>query len=212
MTEFGDLFARPAAPPGPPRVTFVCTGNICRSPLAEKVLTARLTGRSTGGIVVTSAGLHAVVGGAMDALPAEIARRSGADAQHAGAQLDRALINSSSVVLTMTREQRGELIAEYPSAMKRTFTLAEFTRLLRESPQLVPPPRADEGRVLFDVALDASKNRGTIALSDADDIEDPYRRSAEVHEAVGSRIVALVDELAAALAPAADDSQSFTSR
>ncbi|MDO9397897.1 MAG: hypothetical protein Q7T71_15230 [Herbiconiux sp.] len=212
MSDFGDLFGKPPAPSGPPRVTFVCTGNICRSPLAEKVLTARLAS-SGAGIVVSSAGLHAVVGSPMDQIPAEIARRSGADPEHRGAQIDRALVDSSSLVLTMTRDQRSELVAEFPSAMKRTFTLVEFTRILSELPGLVASPDAASGRVLFDVTLDASRNRGGSALRDGADVDDPSRRWAEVLEAGGGRCVALVDTLAAALTTAPQDrSQSFTSR
>lgn len=193
---FDDIFARPQAPAGPPLVTFICMGNICRSPLAEKVLRARLAALPASRIETTSAGLHAVVGSGMDLLPGEIASRAGADRTHVAKQVTAELLRSSSVVLTMTREQRAEVAQEFPFALKRTFTLSEFTRILDELPAEVALPSRDRGRTVFDAVNDASRFRGMVALTDADDIDDPYRRSVETHERVGMRVVALASRLA----------------
>lgn len=193
---FDDLFVRPVAPEGPPLVTFVCTGNICRSPLAEKVFRARIDTLPNEGIVVSSAGLQAVVGAPMDTQPEAIAVRYGADPMHEAVQISEQLLRSSTLIITMTREQRAEVAREYPFAMKRTFTLSEFVRILDELTSEVPRPSSSSDRTLFDTMLDASRFRGMIALSDDDDIEDPYRRSAETHERVGTRIGKLVDRLA----------------
>ncbi|MCS5716772.1 hypothetical protein N1027_01330 [Herbiconiux sp. CPCC 205763] len=193
---FDDLFAPPAAPDGPPLVTFVCTGNICRSPLAEKVFRARIDSLPNEGIIASSAGLQAVVGARMDTLPEAIAVRYGADPSHEAVQISEQLLRSSTLVITMTREQRAEVAREYPFAMKRTFTLSEFVRILDELASEVPRPSVSSRRTLFQTMLDASRFRGMIALSDEDDIEDPFRRSAETHERVGSRIGELVDRLA----------------
>jgi protein-tyrosine phosphatase len=190
---FDDIFAKPAAPAGPPRILFVCTGNICRSPLAEKLLASRI--RDSGsGFVTSSAGLMAVVGASMEPQPSAIALRHGAEPSHAGTQLTAAIAASSTLILTMTREQRSELAREYPAALRRTFTLAEFTRILAELPDQVPGPSAD--RSLFDTVLGASQYRGMVGLTDQDDIDDPYRRSTETHERVGAEIVAYVNLLA----------------
>ncbi|MFB2599464.1 low molecular weight phosphatase family protein [Herbiconiux sp. P17] len=190
---FDDIFAKPAAPPGAPRILFVCTGNICRSPLAEKVLAARLR-ESGSGYVTSSAGLMAVVGASMEPQPSAIALRNGAEPSHSASQLTAETAASSTLILTMTRDQRSEVAREYPAALRRTFTLGEFTRILAELPDQVPGPSTD--RTLFDTVLSASQYRGMVALSDLDDIDDPYRRSLETHERVGAEIVTRVDLLA----------------
>ncbi|MBF4572926.1 hypothetical protein ITJ64_10395 [Herbiconiux sp. VKM Ac-1786] len=194
----GDIFGSPVAPVGPTLITFVCTGNICRSPLAEKVLRLRMAEASIDDILVSSVGLHAVVGSGMDGLPAEIASREGADPAHLAVQADAENIRASSLVLTMTREQRSELVREFPFALKRTFTLAEFVRILEESPPVAT--RSARSRPLFDTVVEAGVLRSSIPLSDADDVDDPYRRSPATHERVGSEIIALVDRLMNSLA------------
>lgn len=191
-----DLFGKPTPPPGPPTILFVCTGNICRSPLAEKVLRARLASNPGEQFVVASAGLQGVVGAPMDALPKQIAERAGAVSDHAARQITASILRASTLVIAMTREQRSEIAREFPFALKRTFTLSEFVRILDEHQAEVPLPGAVAGRGLFETVLDASRFRGMVTLSDSDDIEDPYRRSDETHERVGSRIVGLIDTLA----------------
>lgn len=194
-----DLFGRPSAPAGPPLITFLCTGNICRSPLAEKVLRVRLAEAGSTRIVVASAGLHAVVGAPMDAQPAEIATRYGIDPEHTATQVTGDLLRSSSLILTMTREQRSEVSQEYPFALKRSFTLVEFVRILDELPSQVHRPSVDHEGGLFDTVMEASRFRGMISLADPDDIDDPYRRSAETHERVGARIADVAARLAVQL-------------
>jgi protein-tyrosine phosphatase len=198
---FDDLFGKPTPPPGPPTILFVCTGNICRSPLAEKVLRDRLARSGNDDFVIASAGLQGVVGAPMDALPERIAERAGAVTDHAARQITAGILRASTLVITMTREQRSEIAREFPFALKRTFTLSEFVRILSEHQGEVPLPGSTPGRGLFETVLDASRFRGMVTLADSDDIEDPYRRSEETHERVGARIVGLVDQMALQISP-----------
>jgi protein-tyrosine phosphatase len=137
----------------------------------------------------------------MDRLPEEIAARSGAETDHAASQVNAAVLRESTLVITMTRAQRAEIAQEYPFALKRTFTLSEIVRILNEHRGEVPSPSAANSRGLFETVLDASRFRGMVSLDDSDDIEDPYRRSDETHERVGTRIVGLIDRLAESLTP-----------
>lgn len=184
-----DLFGRPDEPSGRPTILFVCTGNICRSPLAEKVLDSLL--RRSGGpgssIIVESAGLHAVVGAPMDTLPAAIAEESGAASHHVARQIDAEIVKNSSLILTMTRDQLNELCGSYPPAVRRSFNLLHFARILRTFPDLT-----DQAARLFDVTQDAGLKRSAVATGPEDDITDPYRRSAETHERVGAQIITAV--------------------
>jgi protein-tyrosine phosphatase len=137
----------------------------------------------------------------MEPEPTAIAIREGGDPAHAGSQVTEELLRSSSLILTMTRDQRAEIAQEFPFALKRTFTFVEFVRILSELPDKVPGPDPELGRSVFDVASDASRYRGMIAIGVEDDIDDPYRRSLETHQRVGNRISSLASDLASRLVP-----------
>jgi protein-tyrosine phosphatase len=82
-------------------ILILCTGNICRSPLAEAVLRERLFGTDTQ---VSSAGTSALIGYPADPLAVEVAGRFGFDlSQHRGRQADGRLLTAADLVLVMTR-------------------------------------------------------------------------------------------------------------
>ena len=181
-----------AATNGPLHVVLVCEGNICRSPLAEQMLRARLgeIGRAPD-TVISSAGLRALEGAPMDSIPAEISVLNGGNPEgKVGTRLVAAVAKEADLVLTMTQQQRDEVIQRYPRLMKRAFSLTEFALLLDETPSDIP--RA----ALIDAA---ARSRGRIEWEPAHDIDDPYRQGREVHEAVGQRIVEVTRQIAMGL-------------
>ena len=109
-------------------VLTVCTGNICRSPAAERLLAARLGAGS--GVAVSSAGVGAVVGAPIP--PPMAALLSGAGVSpdgFAARQLTAAMLRDSDLVLVLTRGHRARVVDVYPGAVRRTFTLRELARL-----------------------------------------------------------------------------------
>ncbi|QYF73729.1 low molecular weight phosphatase family protein [Cryobacterium sp. PAMC25264] len=182
-------------------VLVVCTGNICRSPLAERLLHAQL---ESAGIpaVVASAGTQSMVGHDMTPEAAQLAQHYGADpTAHRAQQLTERLIADADLVLTATREHRSAVVSLHPRASRYTYTLNQLARLLPGalapssegeplSPvELVETPQADAATTLRALLGDVSATRGFSpppTHPDDDDIEDPYRQSAEVYARVGS--------------------------
>ena len=113
-----------------PRILIVCTGNICRSPLAEQLLRENL--RNAGiDAVVTSAGTHAMTGSAMTPEAAALSTQYGAsNTDHVARQLTEQLIADADLVLTATRDHRRDVVILLPKATRYTFTLNQFARLV----------------------------------------------------------------------------------
>src|SRR2546428_9163909 len=87
------------------RVPIVCTGNICRSPMAEALLARRLRDRGIEG-TVTSAGISALVGYPADAMARELMTARGLDlGAHRARQLTPDLVPAAHVGLTIGTRQ-----------------------------------------------------------------------------------------------------------
>lgn len=167
-------------------ILFVCTGNICRSPYAERRLRQLLP---RAGVPVESAGTGAVVGSDIEDDTRERLRRLGADVTGFRArQVSPQLLDDAGLVLTMTRAHRGQVARLRPQAMRRIYALGDFADLCAESRawRSILPSRP----WLEQVETEAGAARGTVVPRDADDIDvvDPFRQSAGVHEQAFARI------------------------
>ena len=106
------------------RILTVCTGNICRSPVAEAALRAALPGKE-----LSSAGLHAMVGRDIDADSAEAARTLGIPLlPHAARQFDDAIGRNADLILVMETHHRQEIAARFPHLLGKTFLLGHFEK------------------------------------------------------------------------------------
>lgn len=105
-------------------VCFVCTGNICRSPVAEKILAAELAGAGLSDVVrVTSAGTGAWhVGEPMDDRAAAVLAENSYDTAHVARQVDSEVLGADLIVA---------LDAGHLSALQRSVPEPERVRLLR---------------------------------------------------------------------------------
>ena len=186
-------------------ILVVCTGNICRSPLAEKLLQSRLTAAGIPAIII-SAGTRAMVDHPMTDEAAFLATRYGAEPSlHAAQQLTPDRIAAADLVLTATREHRGEVVSLHPRANRYAYTLNQFARLVEANPPAVEFSVVETTPTINTYLAEISTTKG-LALpplepSD-DDIEDPYRRSAEVYDRVGMVIDESVTTITTALAAA----------
>ena len=202
------LLQLPEPAPAQVRILTVCTGNICRSPVAERLLQAGLDQAVPGGFVVTSAGTRALVGEPIQPPSADIVRTFGGNAEgFAARQLTSKILRGVDLVLTMTSGHRGEVLQLDASLLKRTFTIREFARMLDvlDDRAAAAPDGAETEYDGGDrLAANAAFWRGLPARAAAvrhlslpadsseNDIIDPYRRSLEVYHQ-------MEDELAPAI-------------
>ena len=117
-------------------ILVVCTGNVCRSPIAEGALRAALEDRlGDGAPAVSSAGTAGWEGSGAMPESVEAAAERGLDiAGHAARRLAPGQIRSADLVVTMAVEHREDVARLVPEASGRTFTLKELVRLLEALP------------------------------------------------------------------------------
>jgi protein-tyrosine-phosphatase len=172
---------------------FVCTGNICRSAMAERLSRAFLDealGEQSGAIHARSAGTQAVVGSGVHPDSALVLAGFGGDTSgFVARQLVDDMAIDADLTLTLTRNHRRAVLKAAPRALSRTFTLreaAELVQLVDHDVDLSGETFAERCRALVK-AMAAARSRRT---SDAaDDIPDPIGEPVEVHQQVGEAIV-----------------------
>jgi len=113
-------------------ITFVCTGNSCRSPMAEAIFRKMLADSlRTGveqlpdhGFIVQSAGLAASDGAPAASFAQEVVQEYGTSLEdHAAQTLTPQMIQFSDRILVMTREHRAAILSMWPEASGKTMVL-----------------------------------------------------------------------------------------
>lgn len=117
-------------------ILFVCTGNTCRSPLAEGLM-RKLAREAELGVEVRSAGVYATDGGSISNHSAAILQEHGEKIDDFSSSiLTKELMEWSDLVLTMTLGHKGIVLERFPDATDKTYALKEFVELSAEE-QLV---------------------------------------------------------------------------
>lgn len=181
-------------------VLTVCTGNVCRSPVMERVLQAAVDERwGPGAIEVSSAGTHALVGEAVDTLALRELTAMGADGTgFAARRLESRMVRRADLVLTATRRHRSAVVQLHPQAMRRTFAVLDLADTAAHLGVEDLPDTDDPGTWLREVVATAAARRGlTPPLSAQDaDVVDPYRRAPEVYQQMGRQLGAALPAVA----------------
>lgn len=182
------LQTREKAPSGPDdkefalHVLFVCTGNICRSPIGERLTVAYAAQHGIPNLTASSAGTRAVIGHPIHRHAALTLESRGADTSGFTArQLTAKIASDADLVIAMTSAHRDIVLEAAPRQLHKTFTLTEAARL-------APMKGA---QTLADLAA----LRPQLAAHEQADIPDPIGQSPEVFAAVGSQIAVLLSPI-----------------
>lgn len=160
-------------------ILFVCTGNICRSPTAERLALAYAALQGVPGFTASSAGSHAMIGHPIHRDAAVVLEELGGDASgFAARQLAPDIASAADLIIAMTSAHRDIALEAAPRQLQRTFTLTEIGRLAS----------MDGAETLADLAA----LRPHLTAHDLADIPDPIGLSQEAFAAVGAQIADLL--------------------
>lgn len=180
----------------------VCTGNICRSPLAQLLLDDRLGPR---GARVQSAGTRGLASAPMTPEAVRLATDAGvspdAAARHRSRFLTEAHLVQPDLILAMTREHRRQIAELAPARLRSTFTVREFARLSAdvgddEIARAADAAGSDPRDRVRAAAATVAGRRGLVlppADPDEEDVIDPYRRSWATYELSAAQLRPGVD-------------------
>jgi glycine hydroxymethyltransferase len=138
-------------PPGPTRtlktILFVCTGNICRSPMAEGLFRRMVKGRID--VRVLSAGVHASGGQSASVHAVEALAEEGIDLSRFRSQsLTDELVERADLIFAMTRGHLETLQMLFPEAADKAFLVREFDPTADPRNLDVPDP-IGQGRSVY---------------------------------------------------------------
>jgi protein-tyrosine phosphatase len=168
-----------------PSILVVCTGNICRSPMAEGFLRSLLGDRGAAGIDVSSVGTSGWDGSPATDEAVEAGLERGIDiSRHRARRLHPTHVLDAHLVIGMTAAHRDRAVGMIPEAHGRSFTLKELVRLLEALPEAGvrrSPGDALAWRVAEAAAL---RDEGFAGNRHDEDVADPIGMSLAIYRAV----------------------------
>lgn len=161
------------------RVLFVCTGNICRSPTAERLAAAYAVEMGIKSLITSSAGTKAVVAHPMHTDAAIVLKDLGGDPTGFTArQLTPKVAVDADLILAMSQRHRDRVLELCPQKLNKTF-------LLHEASQLVTQHGAER-------IADLAELRPELDPIGRRNVADPIGLSFEVFQSIGLEIAELL--------------------
>ena len=122
------------------RIILVCSGNVCRSPMAEGILKSELKKRGWDGIGVSSAGISALEGMPPVEQAVTVCRDEDMDISgHRSRPLKKDMIKRADLILVMEKHQREHILNWVPKAKDKVFLLGGFARGREEMMEIYNP-------------------------------------------------------------------------
>ena len=175
-----------------PSILLLCTANVCRSVMAQALLSARLAAQDTPADVA-SAGVLSDGQRPPDAVVSVLAARGLDVSAHRSHRVTAADLAAADLVLGLAREHVRQATVLRPASWPRAFTLRELVRRGREAGPRAPGEPLENWLA---GAAGGRDRRALLGVDPADDVADPYGGPLSGYQATAR----LLDELTAELA------------
>ncbi|MFD1887465.1 low molecular weight protein arginine phosphatase [Paenibacillus wenxiniae] len=182
-------------------ILFVCTGNTCRSPMAEGFMRKLAKERGIP-VEVRSAGVAAMDGMSMSRHAEAVLRDHQIQDQITSSSLQADVLEWADLVLTLTASHKQNVLARFPAAAGKVYTLKEYAesdeRVLHELEELDRLYASIEIRRSLGEAIDSSDFERLIEMQQrmpSFDIVDPFGGTRDDYEIAAADIRSALEKL-----------------
>lgn len=176
-------------------ILFVCTGNTCRSPMAEGIL--RLKAREKNiPLTISSAGVAAADGGPISSHARQVLQDKEIEDSIQSKPVTEEAVQWAELILTMTMSHKRALIERYPHAADKIFTLKEYTlesELHQEREKLAA--ELEIKKALAQEITDSELHRLALLHQGSYDVLDPFGGSLADYKQCAQDIEQCLDKL-----------------
>lgn len=182
-------------------ILFVCTGNTCRSPMAEALL-RKLAKERNIPLEVRSAGVSAMEGTTISRHAEAVLRDHDIDENLTSKPLKAEFVNGSDLILTLTQGHKQHVIRNFPQAADKIYTLKEYAEddqnVLGDLQELDSLYAAWEMKRALGQQLEDRDRERLIEIQQripSFDISDPFGGSREDYDVTAAEIRSALERL-----------------